>query len=115
MFEELITRHPDLTAVIAVNDELAVTAMHRAAQMKIRIPEDISIAGFDDNDYSKFLTPELTTVFHPCAEAGELAGKAIADYLASNGKNVLPKVVLPTRLIVRNSTGNAKEISVGQK
>ena len=105
MFEKLLNTAPGITAVISVNDDLALGVMHKAHQMNLQIPGDISIAGFDDQHFCKALTPSLTTVYHPSSEAGFQAAQAIDAFLKSNGKDVLPKLVLPTRLVARESTG----------
>ena len=107
MLEELLNNDPGITAVIAVNDDLALGAIHKALRMNLQIPQDLSIAGFDDQSFCQCVTPEITTVYHPCQEAGYQASEAIAEYLKTNGKSALPKTVLPTRLIVRESTGEA--------
>ena len=107
MLEELLRREPGITAVIGVNDELALGAMHRAVRSGMRVPEDLSVAGFDDTDFCRLTIPEMTSVTHPCREAGFRAAAAVADYISSNGKTILPREVLSTRLVVRRSTGPA--------
>lgn len=105
MFHELIRRVPDLTAVMATNDNFAMGAIHSAVELGLRVPDDLSIVGFDDYDFSEFTNPALTTVMHPVEEAGRLAAKAVDDYLKANGTVPLPRQILPTKLLVRNSTG----------
>lgn len=107
MLEELLHREPGITAVIGVNDELALGAMHRAIRSGMRVPEDLSVAGFDDTDFCSLTIPEMTSVTHPCREAGIRAAAAVAAYIGSNGKTVLPREVLSTRLVPRRSTGPA--------
>jgi len=107
MLEELLRREPGITAVIGVNDELALGAMHRAVRSGMRVPEDLSVAGFDDTDFCRLTIPEMTSVTHPCREAGLRAAAAITAYIESNGKTALPREVLSTHLIPRRSTGPA--------
>lgn len=107
MLAELLRRAPDITAVIGVNDDLALGAMHWAIRSGLRVPEDLSVAGFDDSDFCRMVIPEMTSVSHPCREAGFRAAAAVADYISSNGKTILPREVLSTRLVVRRSTGPA--------
>lgn len=109
MLTELLHRDPRITAVIGFNDDLALGALHKAIRSGLRVPEDISIAGFDDNHYSSLVIPEMTSVALPCREAGFRAAAAVADHIASNGKTVLPREILPTCLILRRSTGIAPE------
>jgi DNA-binding LacI/PurR family transcriptional regulator len=109
MLSELLKKEPNVTAVIGVNDDLALGAMHWAIRSGIKIPDDLSIAGFDDNDFCRFVIPEMTSVSHPCREAGFRAAAAVATHIESNGKIPLPKEVLSTKLIPRYSTGQAKK------
>ncbi|MBO4513251.1 MAG: LacI family DNA-binding transcriptional regulator [Victivallales bacterium] len=104
MFDIQRRQAPDVTAIVGVNDELAIAVMHEALKRGIRIPEQLSIAGFDDHPFCEFVTPELTTVEHPTFEAGFQAAQAIAEYIFSCGTTPLPRKVLPTHLVVRAST-----------
>ena len=98
---ELFSRAPDLTAVMAANDEIAAGAMAAARERGRRIPEDLSITGFDDNEFAAFLEPPLTTVQRDMRQAGYLAAEALDAFL--NSRKPLPREVLPARLVVRNS------------
>lgn len=104
--QELLTRAPELSAVMTTNDMIAIGAMHGAIEMGRRIPEDISIIGFDNYKHTEFLNPSLTTVNHPIEEAGFLAAKSIDECLKNprTAKQQLPHEILPTRLIIRQST-----------
>lgn len=59
---ELLRNHPEITALFAVNDEAAVNAMHAAQGMGLRVPQDISIVGYDDTYLAVNTSPKLTTV-----------------------------------------------------
>ena len=107
MLDTLRSQAPDVTAIVGVNDELALAVMHEASKQGVRIPEQLSIAGFDDHPLCQLVTPELTSVAHPSTEAGFLAAKAVADFISSFGETPLPCDILPTRLVVRDSTGPA--------
>ncbi|MEV7424201.1 MULTISPECIES: LacI family DNA-binding transcriptional regulator [unclassified Streptomyces] len=72
---ELLRRAPDLTAVVAANDTVALGACAAVRDKGLRIPEDISVAGFDDLPFSVDATPALTTVRLPLHEAGARAGR----------------------------------------
>ena len=101
---ELLERNIPLTAVMAINDEVALGALSAAKTAGRRVPEDISIVGFDDNNFSAFLDPPLTTVRHEAEQAGYLAARAIDEYLRNN--TPLPRQVLPTRLVIRRSSSS---------
>ncbi|MFF5567180.1 LacI family DNA-binding transcriptional regulator [Streptomyces sp. NPDC012623] len=72
---ELLRRAPGLTAVVAANDTVALGACAAVRDRGLRIPEDISVAGFDDLPFSVDATPALTTVRLPLHEAGARAGR----------------------------------------
>lgn len=88
------------TAVVAARDEIAVQALQSFKQRGIRIPEDMSVVGFDDMPFMADLTPPLTTVRAPYRELGRRAGGLIEVLPTGRGKNVM----LPVELIVRAST-----------
>jgi DNA-binding LacI/PurR family transcriptional regulator len=107
MMNLLLKQAPELTAVMAVDDEMAfgaMTAIHRAG---LHIPKDISIVGFDNNIGTELYPTALTTVEHPIEEASYLAAKAIDEAIRNPGAWNLPKEILPTRLVRRDSTGPA--------
>nr|WP_314419479.1 LacI family DNA-binding transcriptional regulator [uncultured Erwinia sp.] len=93
------------TAVICGNDLLAFGAMRGAAERYLRIPNDISITGFNDYEYSEHLEHPLTTMRVELDRIGEHA----ADYLlaALNGEEAPRQTLLKPELIVRSSTGSA--------
>ncbi len=72
---ELLCREPSLTAVVAANDTVALGACAALRDSGLRIPEDVSVAGFDDLPFAIDAVPALTTVRLPLAEAGARAGR----------------------------------------
>jgi LacI family transcriptional regulator len=72
---ELLRRAPDLTAVVAANDTAALGACAAVRDQGLRIPQDVSVAGFDDLPFSVDAVPALTTVRLPLQEAGARAGR----------------------------------------
>jgi LacI family transcriptional regulator len=68
---ELLLRNRDFTAIFAASDELALGAMRALQDEGIRVPEDISVIGFDDIDIADYLHPRLTTIRQPIREIGE--------------------------------------------
>ena len=101
----LIDRHRDMTAIFAANDKMAVGALHCAAHRGLKVPQDISIIGCDNITYSAFVNPSLTTVDTPLYEAGSLACERLIDRIRGNTNSVAE--VLPTHLVLRESTGIA--------
>jgi len=108
-FRQLMIDHPEITAVICTNDTLAIGAMAEARKLGFRVPEALSIAGFDDIELAAQVDPPLTTVGVP---AGEI-GRGAADYLinAISGLSVPRNIQLPYRIIMRGSTGPAPSLS----
>ncbi|MFI6641886.1 LacI family DNA-binding transcriptional regulator [Streptomyces sp. NPDC050504] len=98
---ELLRRTPDLTAVVAANDTVALGACAALRDAGLRIPEDISVAGFDDLPFAVDAVPALTTVRLPLHEAGARAGRL------ATGKEAAPPGGIATigaELMVRGST-----------
>ena len=92
----------DFSAVFAVNDPVAVGAMKAMHDCGLRIPEDISLVGFANNDYTPYLRVALTTINQPKEEIGEAAGKLLLEEIS--GKKKIRKVLLKTELVLRDST-----------
>jgi LacI family transcriptional regulator len=92
------------TALVAFNDKAAVGAMRAAHERGLRVPEDLSIAGFDDIDLSRSTVPQLTTVRQPLEEMGRMAVSLLMRLLERHTVDTL-HVELATRLVVRGTTG----------
>lgn len=98
---ELLRREPEITAVVAANDTVALGAAAAIRDRGLRIPEDISVAGFDDLPFSVDVVPALTTVRLPLFEAGARAGRL------AMGKETPPPggiALIAAELMVRGST-----------
>ncbi|MFC7534186.1 LacI family DNA-binding transcriptional regulator [Actinoplanes sp. GCM10030250] len=94
------------TAIVAFNDKMAVGATRAAGERGLRVPDDVSIAGFDDIDVSRAMQPMLTTVRQPLAEMGRMAVTLLSRLLERHELDAL-HVELATELVVRGSTGPA--------
>jgi LacI family transcriptional regulator len=92
------------TALVGFNDKAAVGALQAAGARGLRVPHDVSIAGFDDIDLSRATSPMLTTVRQPLAELGRMAVSLLARLLERHELEAL-HVELATELVVRDSTG----------
>jgi LacI family transcriptional regulator len=91
------------TAIFAFNDNIAIGAVQAARSRGLRVPEDLSIVGFDDVEHATIVTPELTTVRQPLAEMGRTAVSLLIRLLERQRFETL-HVELATRLVVRDST-----------
>jgi DNA-binding LacI/PurR family transcriptional regulator len=92
------------SAVFCGNDVLAIGAIVEAKGRGLRIPEDLSVAGFDDMEISAFYDPPLTTVAVPAYEMGRMAAKILIEDLRGESQGP-QQYVLEANLIVRGSTG----------
>lgn len=92
------------TALVCYNDELAVRLMEMIRQAGLRVPEDISIVGFDDSTLATATEVKLTTLTHPKAAMGKLAAERLMDWIEGKPPESIPHVYEP-ELIVRDSTG----------
>ena len=96
--EELLERSPDITAVFAASDEMAVGALSCAYKRGINVPADLSIIGYDDTQDAEMAIPPLTTVHQPIYEMGEMAVKKLL-----NIKESAESVIMPHYIIERDS------------
>lgn len=92
------------TALLVAADMLALGAMRAAQRHELRVPSDLSVAGFDDIPEAQFAQPPLTTVRQPLREKGTAAARMVVDGWDSDQP---PELVLPTELVIRASTGPA--------
>jgi LacI family transcriptional regulator len=101
----LLDERRDFTAIVAGSDMMALGVLHALYEHGLRVPGDISVTGFDDIDLCKYVTPPLTTVRLDRQSIGASAVRRLIAMIEGNG-DVSPLVV-PTQLIVRQSTGPA--------
>jgi LacI family transcriptional regulator len=103
--KSLLAHEPDRpTAIFACNDLMAFGAMGAVYEAGLRIPEDISIVGFDDISLSGYVFPPLTTVHQPKYEMGYLGAKILLEQIRAVEPIPSRLHVLPTELIIRKST-----------
>ena len=104
--KKLLDLMPRPTAIIAINDLLAISTMRAAADLGMRVPDDLSVIGYDDIPIAKYLVPRLTTVTKDAYTAGKTAFEMLMARILNPD---LPRQLthLPAKLIVRESTGPA--------
>jgi LacI family transcriptional regulator len=100
---QLLQRHPDLTALFALNDKMALGAIKKLNELGRRVPEDVAVVGFDDIPQASYAIPSLTTVRQPLYEIGKLAAERMIELV--HGKVDRVQEVLPIYLVVRDSCG----------
>ena len=99
---KLLSLEDKPTAIFCFSDEMAIGVLRRAAELGIKIPEQLSVVGFDNIPFSEFCTPQLTTVHQPRQLIGESAMKLLLSILS--GKKPNPEITLPAQLIFRGTT-----------
>ena len=105
---ELLDLRPRPSAVVCFNDKVAAGVLQAAATRGLRVPADLSVAGFDDIGVSRATTPRLTTVRQPLQEMGRTAVTMLMRQLGGHAHEAL-SMELETRLVVRESTGPASQ------
>jgi DNA-binding LacI/PurR family transcriptional regulator len=95
------------TALLCHNDEVAVGAMQSLRESGLRVPDDVSVVGFDGTDIGEYSSPRLTSVQMPLREMGEAAVSLLEKQIQSN-KNIVEHQVMPTRLEFRESTATVR-------
>ncbi|MBI5928810.1 MAG: LacI family DNA-binding transcriptional regulator [Chloroflexi bacterium] len=98
----LLKNSPQITALFACNDEVAIAAMNAANELGLSIPDDLSIVGFDDIDLAQEITPPLTTVHVDKTLMGVLAVRHLRDR-SENPERTSITTVVSTQLIIRES------------
>ena len=98
----------NVTAMIAHNDLLAIGVLRRLAARSVSVPDDISVAGFDDIFAADICSPSLTTLGGAHADLGRVAVELLlAGGAGARGGGAVQQLVLPSELVLRNSTGPA--------
>jgi LacI family transcriptional regulator len=104
---ELVQKTPRPTAIFATNDIIAMGAWNALLRAGYQVPEDISLASFDDIEVTRFLIPSLTTVAQPMNEIGAQAAELLTSLIkeeSATQNNLVQEIVIPPTLIVREST-----------
>jgi LacI family repressor for deo operon, udp, cdd, tsx, nupC, and nupG len=99
--QDLVARSGRPTAVFCTSDEMAIGLTRTLLSAGLRVPEDISVAGFDDIEFAAVAEPSLTTIRQPRRELGQAAATALIDLL--QGRPTPKRIRLDTELVIRDS------------
>jgi LacI family transcriptional regulator len=102
--QKLIATGRPFSALVAFNDISAIGAMRAFRDAGLRVPEDISVVGFDDIQGAAYLTPRLTTVRQPLRQMGEIAAQQLLTRIVNGGKAGTQQVSVEPELVIREST-----------
>ena len=104
--KQLLARGKPFTALFAYNDISAIGAIRVLQEQGLRVPQDVSVMGFDDIPGAAFYTPSLTTVRQPLNRMGEMAAQSLLERI--EGKKEYPtEIAIEPELVVRESTAKA--------
>jgi DNA-binding LacI/PurR family transcriptional regulator len=104
--KQLLARKNPFTALFAYNDISAIGAVRALQEQGLRVPQDVSVMGFDDIPVAAFNTPTLTTVRQPLARMGQVAAQTLLERIA--GRDDYPsEIAIEPELVVRESTAKA--------
>lgn len=99
----ILADHTGITAIFAGNDAMAFGVGLAARELKLRIPEQISLIGFDDVDLSQIVNPPLTTIQTPKYEIGQAAVETLLKHVRARGGHPAEQRILSVKLVIRES------------
>jgi DNA-binding LacI/PurR family transcriptional regulator len=102
--KELLSEKKWPTAIVACYDQVAIGAMRALNEAGLRIPEDMSIIGFDNIVSDEYLPVKLTSITNPAGQISVVALKLLLDNINHKDEHVIQNVALMAKLVVRNST-----------
>ena len=107
---QLLARKQPFTALFAYNDISAIGSIRAFQEYGLRVPEDVSVIGFDDIQSAAYINPPLTTVRQPLKEMGETAARTLLDRIEGRLDDI-PQIAIEPELVVRRSTARANHLS----
>ncbi len=100
--QKILSANPRPTALFSTNDDMAAAAMHTALDMGLKVPDDLSVVGFDDTPLSRYIWPPMTTVRQPIRDMGHKAAEKLITYIHEPKKG--QQIVMPFELKIRSSS-----------
>jgi DNA-binding LacI/PurR family transcriptional regulator len=101
--KELLARREPFTALFAYNDISAIGAIWALREAGLRVPQDVSVVGFDDIPGAAFANPGLTTVRQPLVRMGEIAAQTLVSLVEERAEHV-PEIAIEPEFVIRDST-----------
>ncbi len=102
---QLLARKQTFTALFAYNDISAIGSISAFQEAGLRVPDDVSVVGFDDIQGAVYVNPPLTTVKQPLQKMGEIAARTLLDRIEARAKYI-PEIAIEPELVVRRSTAS---------
>lgn len=107
MMRQLLDINPRPTGIFTANNLIGIGALHAAQEAGLRVPEDLAMVGFDDLPPTLLTSPFFTVAAQPAYEMGQRATQLLLARLTTDAALPCQEIVLPTELIVRQSSGSA--------
>ncbi len=111
--KQLLARKQPFTALFAYNDISAIGSIWAFREAGLRVPQDISVVGFDDIPGAAFANPGLTTVRQPLLKMGQIAAQTVVDQIEGRGE-YMPEIAIEPEFVVRESTSPAPIRQLGR-
>jgi DNA-binding LacI/PurR family transcriptional regulator len=108
LVKQLLAHQRSFTAVLSFNDIAAIGCIRALHDAGLRVPQDVSVVGFDDIKEAAFQTPSLTTIRQPLHQMGALAVQLLLDQLHASGAKETAQIAVEPELIIRESTGASR-------
>jgi DNA-binding LacI/PurR family transcriptional regulator len=108
----LLTKRESFSAIFAFNDISAIGAIRALREKGLRVPEDVSVVGFDDIQSAAFQNPGLTTVRQPLRKMGKIAAETVLRRITRDGAEHPVQITVEPELVVRESTCKARRANV---
>lgn len=101
---KILSKSDHVTALFCISDILALGAIYGAREVGLDVPKDVTILGFDNLEYTEMMVPRISTVEQPCNKIGAMAMEIVQEKLMSSTELETKIVMLPHRLVLRDST-----------
>jgi LacI family transcriptional regulator len=113
--KQFVAKRHDFTAIFCFNDTAAIGAMRALGEAGLRIPEDVSVIGFDDIMSAAFQRPSLTTIRQPLRAMGTIAARTLLEKIARPEEQLPEEIVMAPELVVRESSGRASRAKAAKR
>jgi LacI family transcriptional regulator len=107
----LLLQNSELSAVMACNDLMGIGLLRCAAEKGIRVPEELSVIGFDGIELGRYVHPALTTIGQAIRHLGRIAAITLIGRIARGGRGPFRRFVLPPEVVLRESTAALPQLS----
>ena len=105
---ELLKKHPEVTGIFCASDVMAIGAIKAAEQLGRKVPEDLSVVGFDDIPVAKYVHGGITTISQSPYMMGKLGGEALVNMIET--QTFIPHIELQYEFIVRSTTAACRTV-----